>query len=148
MKASQRTPEESNGLYLTKQEVTADSWLLLFAGHETTANTLHFTFLYLAITLSTQSDLQHEIDSIVGSRAREEWTYEKDMRWMFWGCFHGHTQGLGIFWEKDWGSIGKETYQAHTVAVIYGYIEIMRRQGIHLVLMQDRWKRNYIIWLV
>ena len=56
---------------------------------------------------------------------------------MFWGCFHGTTKGPGIFWEKDWGSISAETYQSHTVPIIHGYIELQRRAGIELVLMQD-----------
>jgi transposase len=56
---------------------------------------------------------------------------------MFWGCFHGYTKGPGIFWGKDWGFIGEESYRAHTVPIIHGYIELCRRQGIHLVLMQD-----------
>lgn len=80
----------------------------------------------------------------VTRRAGEEWDptciVEKHQRkkgWMFWGCFHGNTLGPGIFWEKDWGSINQESYCAHTVPVIHGYIELMRRQGISLVLMQD-----------
>jgi hypothetical protein len=56
---------------------------------------------------------------------------------MFWGCFHGHTQGPGFLWEKDWGSISAETYRQHTVPVIHGYVELQRREGIHLKLMQD-----------
>ncbi len=56
---------------------------------------------------------------------------------MFWGCFHGHTKGLGIFWEKDWGSINQESYCQRIVLIILGYIKMMRREGIHLVLMQD-----------
>ena len=80
----------------------------------------------------------------VTRRPGEEWdptcVVEKHQRkkgWMFWGCFHGYTKGPGIFWEKDWGSINKDSYQAHTVPIIHGYIEMMRRYGIHLVLMQD-----------
>lgn len=56
---------------------------------------------------------------------------------MFWGCFHGTIKGPGIFWEKDWGSILAETYQSYTVPIIHGYIELQRRAGIELVLIQD-----------
>ncbi len=80
----------------------------------------------------------------VTRRAGEEWDptcvvirHQRRKGWMFWGCFHGNTQGPGIFWEKDWGSINQESYCAHTVPVIHGYIELQRRQGVHLVLMQD-----------
>jgi len=81
----------------------------------------------------------------VTRRPGEEWDptciVEKHQRkkgWMFWGCFYGHTKGPGIFWEKDWGSICAETYCQHTVPIIHGYIELMRREGVELVLMQDR----------
>lgn len=56
---------------------------------------------------------------------------------MFWGCFHGDIQGPGIFWEKDWGSINSESYCAHTVPIIHGYMELCRRNGVNLILMQD-----------
>ena len=80
----------------------------------------------------------------VTRRAGEEWDptciVEKHQRkkgWMFWGCFHGDIQGPGIFWEKDWGSINSESYCAHTVPIIHGYMELCRRNGINLILMQD-----------
>ena len=54
--------------------------------------------------------------------------------WMFWGCFSGlHGKGPGLFWEKDWGSINKDTYCAHTVPIIHGWI----RMHPELILMQD-----------
>jgi len=73
----------------------------------------------------------------VTRRPGEEWDptciVEKHQRkcgWMFWGCFHGETQGPGIFWEKDWGSINSESYCAHTVPIIHEYIELCHREGI------------------
>jgi hypothetical protein len=53
------------------------------------------------------------------------------------GLFSWHTKGPGIFWEKDWGPINKDSYQTHTVSIIHGYIEMMKREGVHLFLMQD-----------
>jgi len=63
--------------------------------------------------------------------------YQRKQGWMFWGCFHGDIQGPGIFWEKDWGSINSESYCAHTVPIIHGYIELCYQNGINLKLMQD-----------
>ena len=54
-------------------------WIFLFAGHETSGNTIHFALLFLATALDTQAHLQADIDSIVGSRPLEDWTYEIDM---------------------------------------------------------------------
>jgi cytochrome P450 len=64
---------------LTKQEVIADSWIFLFAGHETSGNTTHFALLFLAIALDAQAHLQSDIETIVGARPPNTWTYETDM---------------------------------------------------------------------
>jgi transposase len=53
---------------------------------------------------------------------------------MFWGYFSGKAaKGPGIFWEKDWGPINGDSYQAPTVAVVYGW---MRLHPGH-IFMQD-----------
>jgi len=56
---------------------------------------------------------------------------------MFWGHFPGNMQGPGIFWEEAWGSSNAESYCAHTVPIIHGYMELCSRDGIYLKLMQD-----------
>jgi len=53
--------------------------------------------------------------------------------WMFWGCFFGKTKGPGVFWEKDWGKINKESYCEHIVPIIHGWMRM--NQG--LSFMQD-----------
>ncbi len=90
MNASERSAEDSKGLYLTKQEVIADSWIMLFAGHETSANILHYCLLFLAIELEKQAHLQADIDSLVGSRTPENWTYETDLS-NIWNSMVGAT---------------------------------------------------------
>jgi cytochrome P450 len=55
----------------------------MFAGHETTANVLHFSFLYLAISLTSQMHLQSDIDEKVGDRPASSWSYQVDMRSLF-----------------------------------------------------------------
>lgn len=60
VKASQLSPENSKNLYLTKAEVVADSWLLLFAGHETTANTMHVSekrFFWILARLNSSNKM-------------------------------------------------------------------------------------------
>ncbi|KAF4618135.1 hypothetical protein G7Y89_g14973 [Cudoniella acicularis] len=79
VKASENNPSESKGLYLTKQEVIANAWILLFAGHETSGSITHYSLLFLAVEQSTQAKLQADLDSIVGSRPVETWTYDTDL---------------------------------------------------------------------
>ncbi|EEA20407.1 transposable element tc1 transposase, putative [Talaromyces marneffei ATCC 18224] len=57
--------------------------------------------------------------------------------WMFWASFHGDIKGPCLFWEKEWGSIGSESYCERTVPIIDGYIRLNRQQSIYLQLMQD-----------
>jgi transposase len=53
--------------------------------------------------------------------------------WMFWGSFAGDQKGPSIFWEKDWGSINKESYCEHIVPVLADWFQ----QNSHYYLMQD-----------
>ena len=81
----------------------------------------------------------------VTRRQGEEWDptciVEKHQRkggWMFWGCFSGLGKGPGIFWEKDWGKINADSYRAHTVPVIHGWVQLCKVElGEDLILMQD-----------
>jgi hypothetical protein len=58
----------------------------------------------------------------------------KKKGWMFWGCFSGkYGKGPGIFWEKDWGWITKESYQQHTIPVVHGWMRLCPGQ----IFMQD-----------
>ena len=43
---------------LTKDEILGNSFILFLAGHETAANTIHFSMIYLAMRPSVQQKLQ------------------------------------------------------------------------------------------
>lgn len=72
---------------LTKQEVMGDSFLLFLAGHETTANSIHFTILYLAMYPEVQRKLQLELDGIFGDKINNPstWDYDEDLPQLFAG---------------------------------------------------------------
>jgi hypothetical protein len=43
---------------------------------------------------------------------------------MFWGCISGkYGKGLGIFWEKSWGPITKESYSQHIIPQLAEYMK-------------------------
>lgn len=64
---------------LTKEEILGNAFIFLFAGHETTANSIHYSIVYLAINVAKQRHLQADIDSIVGVKLISEWSYYDDM---------------------------------------------------------------------
>ncbi|KAG4441548.1 hypothetical protein IFR05_002933 [Cadophora sp. M221] len=90
VKASANSPENSKDFFLTKQEVISNSWITLFAGHETSANITHYCLLFLAIEQGQQARLQQDIDHIVGSRHSSEWTFETDLP-RLWNSMIGAT---------------------------------------------------------
>jgi cytochrome P450 len=45
---------------LSKVEILGNSFVLFLAGHETTANSIHFSLIYLAMNPSFQSKLQRK----------------------------------------------------------------------------------------
>lgn len=68
---------------LTKREILGNAFIFLFAGHETTANSIHYSIVLLAIHLAKQRHLQADIDSIVGKKPISEWSYYDDMPRLF-----------------------------------------------------------------
>jgi hypothetical protein len=54
-------------------------------------------------------------------------------RWLFWDSFAGGTKGPSVFWGKDWGIIRSETYCAHILPLIHGWLTMHPS----LQLMQD-----------
>jgi cytochrome P450 len=64
---------------LTKEEILGNAFIFLFAGHETTGNSIHYSIVYLAMNPAKQRHLQADIDSIVGAKPISEWSYYDDM---------------------------------------------------------------------
>lgn len=81
--------DEKEERKLTPQEVMGNAFILLFAGHETTANTLHYALLLLAHRPDIQQMLLDEIDAAYAEAAKQgrtELEYELDFnraRWTF-----------------------------------------------------------------
>ncbi|KAF8472033.1 cytochrome P450 [Kalaharituber pfeilii] len=62
---------------ITKQEVIGNTFIMMLAGHETTARTLHYTIMMLAVHPELQKPLQEEISRILGDREPD---YERDFQ--------------------------------------------------------------------
>lgn len=52
--------------------------MFLLARHETTASTLKFAIYCLACHPKIQQDLQSSLDSLLGDRSSQHWSYETD----------------------------------------------------------------------
>jgi hypothetical protein len=47
---------------------------------------------------------------------------QRRREWMFWTCFSGTLKRPGLFWEKEWRSINKESYCERIVSLIEGWL--------------------------
>ncbi|KAL5629717.1 hypothetical protein BROUX41_001323 [Berkeleyomyces rouxiae] len=76
MQQQKKATPDHKGLCFSRSDILGNIFIIMVAGHETTANTLHFMFLYLAANPATQRDLVRDLDRIVGSTLPEDWDYD------------------------------------------------------------------------
>jgi len=61
---------------LTDAEILGNAFVMIFAGHETTANSIHFALIELATYLKPQKEAQKQIEEILGDKRPETWDYD------------------------------------------------------------------------
>lgn len=67
----------SDSSQLSDSDIVGNAFIIIVAGHETTANTLHFTFVELANNPAAQRALQKDVDDIFGRDSDPStWSYE------------------------------------------------------------------------
>ena len=67
--------KSSKPLALGRDEIKGNTFIMLVAGHDSTASTTHFMLLYLAGNPATQRRLHRELDELVGDSDPETWDY-------------------------------------------------------------------------
>ncbi len=70
------TRDKSSAQTLTDQEILGNSFVFIIAAHETTANSLHFCLVLLAMNIASQQRLQADLDEIFRGRPVSESEYE------------------------------------------------------------------------
>jgi cytochrome P450 len=74
---------KGKGVQLDDSEIIGNAFVMFLAGHETTANIMHFTLLELANNPAVQRQLQHDIDTILGRDTDPStWNYEEKINAM------------------------------------------------------------------
>jgi cytochrome P450 len=64
---------------LTDSEVLGNLFMFIIAGHETSANSIHFSLMLLALHPEAQKEVQREIERIFQDRPVSKWEYERDI---------------------------------------------------------------------
>jgi cytochrome P450 len=68
-----------------KSDLLGNAFVVMLAGHETTANTLHFSLVFLAMNWASQKRLQEDLDRIFDGKPISEWRYEEHFQKLFGG---------------------------------------------------------------
>ncbi|PSR99029.1 cytochrome P450 [Coniella lustricola] len=74
----QNQKKDGEGSPLSDSDILGNSFIVLVAGHETTANTIHFALIELARNPTAQHAVQADVDRILGRDSDPlTWEYEK-----------------------------------------------------------------------
>ncbi|TKA83262.1 hypothetical protein B0A55_00784 [Friedmanniomyces simplex] len=79
----EKAASPSSKQLLTDEEIFGNAFVFILAGHETAANTIHFSMMYLAMHPQSQRRLQKDLDDILGDRPVSEWDYDEDVPKLF-----------------------------------------------------------------
>lgn len=77
--------ETSKDVHLTDSEILGNMFVLILAGHETAANSIHFSLLYLALNPNSQRSVQQDLDRIFQGKPPSDWDYDRDLPALFGG---------------------------------------------------------------
>lgn len=80
---SQIQTKSDKSSQLEDSEILGNMFVLILAGHETAANSIHFSMLYLALHPQSQRLLQKDLDQIFGGKPPSEWDYDRDLPQLF-----------------------------------------------------------------
>lgn len=76
---------ENKNTNVQKSDLLGNAFVLMLAGHETTANTLHYSLVFLAMNWGSQKRLQDDIDKIMDGKPINQWKYEEHFPKLFGG---------------------------------------------------------------
>ncbi|KAI0009930.1 cytochrome P450 [Xylariaceae sp. FL0662B] len=78
-KTARSAKKDTKDSTLTDSEIIGNAFINIVAGHETTANILHFSLVELATNPASQRRLQKDIDNMLGEQDPETWDYEANI---------------------------------------------------------------------
>ncbi|CZS98571.1 hypothetical protein WAI453_005726 [Rhynchosporium graminicola] len=70
---------------LADSDILGNAFVMIVAGHETTANSTHFCLMELAINPRAQRLLQKEVQTIFGDKSPETWDYDSSINTLLGG---------------------------------------------------------------
>ena len=74
---------EASRQTLSDDQILGNAFIFILAGHETTADSIHFCLALLAMNIAAQRHLQSDLDEIFQGRPPSQWDYDQDLPKLF-----------------------------------------------------------------
>lgn len=143
--ASNEKKGSSKLLKLTDSEITGNAFIMIVAGHETTANTIHFLLLELANNPAAQRLLQRDIAAIFGDTDPHSWDYESSVSTLM-ASMAGACMNEMLRMMPPVVDIPKEVAAAHGQVIVRDGEKYHLPQGTHVGLVTTAVQRNPRYW--
>ncbi|KAK5115502.1 hypothetical protein LTR62_001161 [Meristemomyces frigidus] len=139
------TAEKSAKQLLTDEEIFGNAFVFTLAGHETAANTIHFSLLYLAMHPQSQRRLQKDLDDILGDRPMTEWDYDEDVPKLF-GSMCGAVMNEQLRLIPPVLGIPKSTPKGQPQGLTIGGKQVTVPEGCYVTINTAALHRNPKYW--
>ncbi|KAI9649461.1 hypothetical protein NHQ30_002037 [Ciborinia camelliae] len=130
---------------LSDSEILGNAFVMIVAGHETTANSIHFSLIELAIRPRSQRQVQAEIQKIFGDKSPETWDYDTNINALLGGML-GATLNEQLRLMPPVVNIPKSVGQGHDQTIVIDGKKITLPTGAHINLNTVGLHRNPRYW--
>ncbi|KAI9707330.1 MAG: hypothetical protein M1836_000290 [Candelina mexicana] len=137
--------QASSQQLLSDDEILGNAYVFILAGHETTANAIHFSLLFLALKRSSQLHLQEDLDKIFDGTKIDQWDYERDIPKLFAGMT-GAVLNEALRLIPPVVNIPKSTQKGRPQSLTVDGRKVTIPGGVHVYLDTAATHRNPKYW--
>lgn len=130
---------------LSDSEILGNAFVMIVAGHETTANSIHFSLIELAISPRSQRQVQEEVHKIFADESPETWDYDANINILLGGAL-GATLNEQLRLMPPVVNIPKSVGQGHDQTIVIDGKKITLPAGAHINLNTVGLHRNPRYW--
>lgn len=137
--------KDSKSFSLRDGEIISNAFIMMLAGHETTANTMHFTLLQLATNPEVQRLVQQDVDNIFGDADPKTWDYEQSVNPLM-GSYVGACMNETLRTLPPVTEIPKKVSPSQDQALVIGGEKVILPREMHIGLVVPGVHHNPKFW--
>ncbi|QSZ36489.1 hypothetical protein DSL72_006369 [Monilinia vaccinii-corymbosi] len=145
LSSSRAEKGQAKKVALSDSEILGNAFVMIVAGHETTANSIHFSLIELAISPRSQRKVQAEVQKIFADESPETWDYDTNINKLLGGII-GATLNEQLRLMPPVVNIPKSVGQGHDQTITIDGKKITLPAGAHVNLNTVGLHRNPRYW--